>query len=75
LAVGSVIHIPQIPNFTQLVLGFGIVTIGRNPSGIGRLFSEFEDFMARRRGVPDVVVDRLDPAFVAHTLPEVRSVG
>ena len=77
VAVGPVIgsHIPQIPNFTQLSLGIGIVTIGRNPNGIGRLFSEVESLMARRRGVPDVVVDRLDPAFVAEALPEVRSVG
>jgi branched-chain amino acid transport system permease protein len=78
VAVGPVIgsHIPQVPGFTQLMLGFGILTIGRNPNGIGRLFSEVEDLMARRRGTPDVVVDRLDPAFLADApVAEVRSVG
>ena len=78
VAVGPVIgsHIPQVPNFTGLALGFGVVTIGRNPNGIGRLFSEVEDFMARRRGRTDLVVDRLDPALAGDVpVTEVRSVG
>ena len=78
VAVGPVIgsHIPQLPNFTGLMLGFGIVTIGRNPNGIGRLFTEVEDRMARRRGRTEGIVDRLDPAFAADTpMAEVRSVG
>jgi branched-chain amino acid transport system permease protein len=77
VAVGPVIgsHIPQVPNFTQLRLGFGIVTIGRNPNGIGRMYSEVSDFIARRRGGGGIVVDRLDPGFVPDAVPEVRSVG
>ena len=52
IAVGPVIgaHIPQIPNFTQLLIGFGVVTIGRNPNGIGRLYAEVTDFWKRRQG-------------------------
>ncbi len=37
-------HVPQIPNFTQLLIGAGVVTIGRNPNGIGRLYAEVSDF-------------------------------
>ncbi len=42
IAVGPVIgaHIPQIPDFTQLLVGVGVIAIGRNPAGMGRLFSE-----------------------------------
>ena len=52
LAVGPVIgaHIPQIPDFTQLLIGVGVVTIGRNPNGIGRLYDEVADFWDRRQG-------------------------
>jgi branched-chain amino acid transport system permease protein len=41
LAVGPVIgsHVPQLQNFTQLVVGIGIVSIGRNPAGVARLWA------------------------------------
>jgi branched-chain amino acid transport system permease protein len=41
LAVGPVIgaHVPQLANFTQLLVGIGIVSIGRNPAGVARVFS------------------------------------
>ncbi len=63
VAVGPVIgaHIPQIPNFTQLLIGFGVVTIGRNPNGIGRLYAEVNDFWSRRQGRDAAVVDQLGP--------------
>ena len=64
IAVGPVIgeHVPQIPNFTQLLIGFGVVTIGRNPNGIGRFYAEVTDFWNRRQGRPVKVPDQLDPA-------------
>jgi branched-chain amino acid transport system permease protein len=41
LAVGPVIgaHVPQLANFTQLLVGIGIVSIGRNPAGVARVFA------------------------------------
>jgi len=66
VAVGPVIgaHIPQIPNFTQLLIGFGVVTIGRNPNGIGRLYAEVSDFWNRRHGHDAPVFDQLNPVLV-----------
>ena len=83
LAVGPVIgaHIPQIPNLTQLLIGVGVVTIGRNPNGIGRFYAEVSDFWNRRQGRGAPIVDRLDaePLAPAPRLgtagAEVRSVG
>ncbi|MGH7733021.1 MAG: branched-chain amino acid ABC transporter permease, partial [Gemmatimonadales bacterium] len=41
LAIGPVIgaHVPQLANFTQLAIGFGIVSVGRNPAGIARVYT------------------------------------
>ena len=39
LAIGPLIHIPHIAGFTQLLVGVGIVSIGRNPAGIARLWA------------------------------------
>jgi branched-chain amino acid transport system permease protein len=78
LAIGPVIgaHIPQIPNLTQLLIGIGVVTIGRNPNGIGRFYAEVSDLWNRRLGRASPVVDQLDPSPVAVSLEaEVRSVG
>ena len=77
LAVGPVIgqHIPQIPNLTQLLIGVGVVTIGRNPNGIGKLYAEVNDFWERRKGRAAPVVDQLDPAFVPDATPVLQSVG
>jgi branched-chain amino acid transport system permease protein len=78
IAIGPVIgaHIPQVPNFTQLLIGAGVVTIGRNPNGIGRLYAEVSDFWERRHGGSAPIVDRLSPAPVPGTIgSEVRSVG
>jgi branched-chain amino acid transport system permease protein len=78
IAIGPVIgaHIPQIPNFTQLLIGAGVVTIGRNPNGIGRLYAEVSDFWERRHGGAVEIVDQLSPAPVPGTIGEkVRSVG
>ncbi len=63
VAIGPVIgaHIPEIPNFTQLLIGFGVVTIGRNPNGIGRLYAEVNDFWSRRKGGDAPIVDQLSP--------------
>jgi len=78
VAVGPVIgaHIPQVPNFTQLLIGFGVVTIGRNPNGIGRFYAEVSDFWNRRHGGDLPIVDQLSPTPVPGTIgTEVRSVG
>jgi len=79
LAVGPVIgaHLPQIPNFTQLLIGGGVVTIGRNPNGIGRLYAEVNDFWSRRRGRTAPIFDQLSPMPSLSDAPmatEVRSV-
>ena len=46
IAIGPVIgeHIPQIPNLTQLLIGVGVVTIGRNPNGIGQVLRRGQRF-------------------------------
>jgi branched-chain amino acid transport system permease protein len=78
LAIGPVIgaHVPQIPNFTMLLAGVGIVTIGRNPNGIGRFYAEVADFWQRRRRRDLTVVEPVSPASPAPAVgPEVRSVG
>jgi branched-chain amino acid transport system permease protein len=89
VAVGPVIgaHIPQIPDLTQLLIGFGVVTIGRNPNGIGKFYAEVTDFWNRRQGRGGPILDQLDVAVAPATLPvpaaaamsavgtEVRSVG
>jgi branched-chain amino acid transport system permease protein len=90
VAVGPVIgaHIPQIPNLTQLLIGFGVVTIGRNPNGIGKFYAEVTDFWNRRQGRGGPIADELDSPLPALPAPvavpaaamsgagtEVRSVG
>jgi branched-chain amino acid transport system permease protein len=79
VALGPVIgaHVPQIPNFTELALGIGVVTIGRNPNGIGRLYAEVNDFWNRRRGRDAPILDQLSPVPPAADAPakEVVSVG
>lgn len=49
VALGPVIgaHVPQIPNFTELLVGVGIVAVGRNPLGIGRLYTDVPEFWQR----------------------------
>ncbi len=41
LGIGPVIgsHVPQLASFTQLLVGVGIVSIGRNPAGVARIFA------------------------------------
>ena len=50
LGVGPVLaaHVPQVPNLVQLLAGIGIVSIGRNPAGVGQVFLRF----GRRRLEP-----------------------
>ena len=40
LGIGPVVgsHVPQLANLTQLLAGVGIVSIGRNPAGVGQIF-------------------------------------
>lgn len=51
LAVGPVVgaHIPQVPDFTQLFVGVGIVLVGRNPIGVGKLYAQVAEIRSRRR--------------------------
>jgi branched-chain amino acid transport system permease protein len=67
IAVGPVIgaHIPQIPNLTQLLIGVGVVTIGRNPNGVGKFYAEVTDFWNRRKGRGAPIVDQLDAGALA----------
>jgi len=80
LAIGPVIgaHIQSIPDFTQLGIGVGVVTIGRNPNGIGRLYDEVGERWGARRQRGGAPADQLAPAPVVAmgTMEaEVRSVG
>jgi branched-chain amino acid transport system permease protein len=82
IAVGPVIgaHVPQIPNLTQLLIGFGVVAIGRNPNGIGRFYADVTDIWNRRQGRRAPTVDQLDAGLVPAPAmgmvgTEVRSVG
>ena len=80
LAVGPVIgaHLPQIPDFTQLGIGVGVVSIGRNPNGIGRLYDEVRERWAAHRLRRGPGLDQLTPPALAVAGPleaEVRSVG
>jgi branched-chain amino acid transport system permease protein len=52
VSIGPVIgaHVPQIPDFTELLLGVGIVAAGRNPIGIGKLYVRLSEFRSRRTG-------------------------
>jgi branched-chain amino acid transport system permease protein len=76
LAVGPVLgaHIPQVPDLTQLLIGIGVVTIGRNPNGIGRLYAEVNDFWSRRRGRGAPIADHLDPSYIP-AVPALETVG
>ncbi len=42
-------HIPQLNDFSQLLIGVGIVAVGRNPNGIGKVFIDVSDYLERRR--------------------------
>ena len=80
LAIGPVIgaHIPSIPDFTQLGIGVGVVTIGRNPNGVGRLYDEVGERWAARRQRRVPLADQLRPCpggRAGGMEPEVRSVG
>jgi branched-chain amino acid transport system permease protein len=77
VAVGPVIgsHIPQIPDLTQLLIGIGVVTIGRNPNGIGKFYDEVNDFWNRRHGRAETVPDQLDPGHVPVPVAAMSAVG
>jgi len=77
LSVGPVIgaHIPQIPNLTQLLIGVGVVAIGRNPNGIGRLYAEVTDYWNRRRGRDRPIFDKLDSTLAPPAVPARETVG
>jgi branched-chain amino acid transport system permease protein len=51
VAIGPVIgtHIPSIPDFTQLLVGVGVIAIGRNPNGVGKLYSDVAYYLERRK--------------------------
>ncbi len=55
-------HIPKLANFSQLLIGVGIVAVGRNPNGIGKLFVDFSDYMDRRRARLQPEIESEQPA-------------
>ena len=64
IAIGPVIgaHIPSIPDFTQLLVGVGVIAIGRNPNGIGKLYTDVAYFLERRRAKAGLaILRRPDP--------------
>jgi branched-chain amino acid transport system permease protein len=42
-------HIPSVSGFTFILFGAGIVAVGRNPYGIGLLYSRIEEWREKRR--------------------------
>jgi len=78
VAIGPVVgaHIPQVPYFTQLAIGIGIVTIGRNPNGVGLAYDKAAAFWERHRAGAAVSEVGAPAPAVAEPVPsEVSSVG
>jgi branched-chain amino acid transport system permease protein len=42
-------HIPSISGFTYLFFGIGIIAVGRNPYGIGLLYTQIDEWRTARR--------------------------
>jgi branched-chain amino acid transport system permease protein len=42
-------HLPSISGFTYILFGVGIVAVGRNPYGIGLLYTYLDEWRATRR--------------------------
>jgi branched-chain amino acid transport system permease protein len=42
-------HVPSISGFTYLLFGIGIVSLGRNPQGMGRVYTELAEWREERR--------------------------
>lgn len=40
-------HVPQLSDFPQLLIGVGIVAVGRNPLGVGKLYVEVANLWQR----------------------------
>jgi branched-chain amino acid transport system permease protein len=45
-------HIPSVAGFTDILIGAGIVAVGRNPYGIGLLYSRLGEWRDTRRAGP-----------------------
>jgi len=58
-----------------LLVGVGIVTIGRNPNGVGRFYSEVSDLWQRRRQRRLTVIEPVTASAPVPVGSEVRSVG
>jgi branched-chain amino acid transport system permease protein len=43
------LHIPSISGFTYILFGVGIVAVGRNPYGMGRVYSDIGTWWDKRR--------------------------
>jgi hypothetical protein len=43
------LHIPSISGFTYILFGVGIVAVGRNPYGMGRVYADVGAWWDRRR--------------------------
>jgi hypothetical protein len=42
-------HLPSISGFTYILFGVGIVAVGRNPYGIGLLYTYLDEWRTTRR--------------------------
>lgn len=76
LAIAPVIgsHIPALSNFTYIAFGIGIISIGRNPNAMGRVYQEVGDAFRRRKR--PVVPPALAPTSVDRAVEtKVSSVG
>jgi branched-chain amino acid transport system permease protein len=69
-------RIPQLSNFPQLLIGVGIVAVGRNPIGIGKLFVVVSDYREQRAASARSRVGSDPPSAPTGAIePEVSSVG
>jgi branched-chain amino acid transport system permease protein len=72
-------HIPSVAGFTFIFFGVGIVAVGRNPYGLGLLYTRLDEWRASRRAGPGASGDLPGgpPADVPAPAPppQVSSVG
>jgi branched-chain amino acid transport system permease protein len=71
-------HIPSVSGFTYILFGVGIVAVGRNPYGLGLVYSRLGDWREARRAKPGVGSDpsgspptTLSPSTLAQNVPSV----
>jgi branched-chain amino acid transport system permease protein len=69
-------RIPQLNDFSQLLIGVGIVAVGRNPIGVGKVYLVVSDYWQDRAAKAHPRVGSPGPSAPSGLIePEVSSVG